>query len=133
MLKTVLAAPTVGNGPFTFVVPGQETWTILSLVATVQRGAGGTPNRSYLLTFTDSANAVALAPAADAGTEPGTGTITWANAPAAVLAAGSIVTVLAPLPLLVLPSGYQIVGTIERAAVADQWATALVWVEFTYS
>lgn len=130
MLKTVVVGTVPPGAPFAFTVPGHETWTVLSVVASAHRAVGGIPNRSYLLTVDDGTNPVALAPAADQGAEPGVGTITWANAPFGILASGAVLTVLAPLPALYLPAGYRLTGTIEQPAGADQWLAALVWVDY---
>jgi len=115
---------------FTFMVPGHQRWQLRSVVATVARAAGGTPNRSYSLTVANGQTVVASAPAADTGTEPGTGTVTWADAPSNVLASGTVMSSLAPLPRLVIPAGYVVTGTIINPAGADTWASAIVWVEY---
>lgn len=129
MTLRVLRAPAVAaNTAFQIVVPGQEVWTLVTVAATLSRGVGGTPNRSLLLTITDGTNTVVTSPAADAGTEPGILSATWANAqPAAVSSGGTGIT-LGPLPTaLTLLPGYVITGTVVSGVVTDQWTLAVAW------
>lgn len=131
MLLTVAAKPnSLTATSFTFVVIGSQQWRPRSVVATVTTAAGGQPNRGYTLAFTDGTNTVAQVGAADGGTEPASGTITWANAPAAMSAAGNLFSSIAPIPDLILNPGYNIVGTIINPHAGDTWDTALVWYEY---
>lgn len=114
-------------------VPGQQVWYPRSFHAIAERGVGGSPNRSYLLTITDGTNTVAAIGADDAGDEPGTCEITWAMTPAANVAAGDTGVSIAPLGSFTLPAGYQIVGTILNAAPGDGWLSATAWFDFSYS
>lgn len=126
-----VAAPVAANTPFTFTVPGQRTWRILSVVAVLSRAVGGLPNRAVNLTITDGTNTVMASPASDAGTEPGTLTVTWANAqPAAVSSAGTGVS-LGPLPTITVWPGYILTGRVTNGAAADQWTSAAAWVDET--
>lgn len=134
MLLTVDAAPDTPDAfTFSFTVPGAQQWALRSVVATVSTDTGGQPSRGYLLQVTDGTNLVAQVGNADNGTEPATGTLTWANAPAAGSSAGALFTSVAPIPSLVLNPGYTIIGTIVNPAGADAWLTALVWYQFTYT
>jgi hypothetical protein len=130
----VHAAPAVAaNTPFAFLVPAQYIWRVLSVRATLSRAVGGTPTRSLSLTITDGTNTVLASPASDAGTEPGTLVVTWTNAqPAAVSSAGAGVS-LGPLPTLTCLAGYVLTGTVVNGASADQWTSAVVWVDERFS
>ena len=118
---------------FTFVGPGSQQWRPRSVLATVTTVAGGQPNRGYLLQITDGTTTVASVGNDDNGTEPASGTLTWADAPGASSAAGSSFASIAPIPTLVLNPGYTIVGTIVNAMAGDTWVSALVWYEFLYT
>lgn len=131
MLLAVAAAPnTLSAFTFTFVVPGNQIWFPRSVVATVTTAVGGQPHRGYTLQFTDGTTVVAQVGNADNGTEPASGTLTWANCADATNAAGSTFTSVAPIPALSLKAGYTIVGTIVNPAGADTWATARVWYDY---
>lgn len=132
-LQTYTAASVAANVPFTLTVPGQRVWRLLSVVAVLSRATGGTPSRALELTITNGTNTIMASAAADAGTEPGTLTATWCNAqPSAVASAGVGVT-LGPLPVISLYPGYVITGSVVNGALADQWTSALVWVDETPS
>lgn len=132
MLLTVAVKPnTLTATSFTYIVIGSQLWRPRSVVMTVSTAAGGQPNRAYLLQFTDGTTTVAQVGAADGGTEPATGTITWANAPSAISAAGSKFTSIAPIPDLDLPPGYNIVGSIINPHAGDTINTAIVWYDYT--
>jgi hypothetical protein len=127
--KVYVAAAVAANTPWTLTVPGQVIWRVLSVVAVLSRAVGGTPTRALRLVVTDGTNTVMASPAADTGTEPGTLTVTWTNAqPAAVASAGIGVT-LGPLPVITVRPGYVFTGTVVNGAVADQWTSAVVWVD----
>lgn len=134
MLLTVkpalIVVPTV---TFTFVVPGAQSWRLRSVRALATRAVGGTPNRAYTLQITDGTNPVAVVGAADAGTEPGTCTVTWANAPASSIASGASGISTAPLGPLGMNPGYVITGTIVSPAAGDTWTSAVAWYEFVYT
>ena len=115
----------------TFRVPGHQRWTMRSVRADVHRGVGGTPNRAYQLTITDGTSIVAAAGAQDAGTEPGTTSITWCDVSPGAVAAGSDGVVVAPLPKLGVIGGYVLTLTILNPAGADTWLDALCWVDYT--
>lgn len=117
---------------FGVVVPGHQTWYPRSFFAIAQRGAGGAPDRSYLLTISDGTNVVATVGADDNGTEPGTCEITWAQTPAATVAAGATGVTVAPLAALVLPAGYQILGSILNPVAGDAWVSATAWFDYAY-
>ena len=129
MLTVVKAAPVAANVPFTFTVPGQYTWTLLAVSATLSRAVGGTPNRALQLAITDGTTTIYVSPAADAGTEPGTLTATWANATPSSIASGGTGVTLGPLGPLVLSPGYVITGTVLNGTVTDQWTRAAVWID----
>lgn len=132
-LQTYTAAPVAANTPFTFTVPGQRVWRILSVAATLTRAAGGTPNRALRLAITNGTDTILASPAADAGTEPGTLTATWANAQPVAVASGSTGITLGPLPVLTVYPGYVLTGTVLNAAIGDQWTVARAWVDETGS
>lgn len=130
LLTTILADPLELTTQFEFTVPGDKNWKIRSVLATVERGAGGAPGRAYQLTVATSTGPVAVVGAPDAGTDPGTATITWANAPASKSEAGSQGIVLAPFNPPTLEPGYTITGTILNPVSGDIWLSALVWYDF---
>lgn len=129
-LKVVTVPTSFSATTFVFQVPGNERWTLRSVRADVNRAVGGAPNRAYSLSVTDGTSTVAQAGADDAGAEPGVTSITWCDCPAGTVAAGSDGVVVAPLPNLTVAPGYQIVGTIIGAVAGDQWADALVWLDY---
>lgn len=133
LLKVVTADLSVPATVFRFVVPGQEQWSLRSVRATADRDAGGVPSRAYQLSVTDGTTTVASVGATDNGSEPGTCDITWANTAGGTIAAGSEGITVAPLPTLILNPGYVIIGTILGAVGVDQWADAVVWVDFAYT
>lgn len=123
----VIAAPST---LFRFTVPGHQRWTLRSVRAVCARAGGGAPGRAYTLIVTDGTNEVAVAGADDAGTDPGTCSVTWANTPAASVAAGSAGVVVAPIGALILPAGYTISGVIVGAVAGDHWTSAVAWYDF---
>lgn len=128
-LQTYTAAPVAANVPFTFTVPGQRIWRILTVAATLTRAVGGTPTRALQLAITNGTTTILTSPAADAGTEPGTLTATWANAQPAAIASGATGITLGPIPTVTVYPGYILTGTVLNAAAGDQWTRALVWVD----
>lgn len=129
MLTTYTAVAVAANTPFRFTVPGAKVWRILSVVGTLSRAVGGLPDRSLSLTITNGTQLILASPATDAGTEPGTLTVTWTNAtPSAVSSAGTGVT-LGPLPVVTCQPGYVLAGTVINGAGADQWTRAVAWVD----
>jgi hypothetical protein len=116
---------------FTYVVPGHQNWTLRSVRAQAVRVPGGIPNRGYLLTITNGTDIVAQAGAVDAGTEPGTCDVTWCGAAGSATTLGAIGIVVAALPNLVVPAGYDITGTIVNPAVGDGWVGPTVWLDYT--
>lgn len=128
-LRVYVAAAVAANTPFTFTVPGAHTWKLLSVCAVLSRAVGGTPTRALRLTITDGTNTIMASPASDAGTEPGTLTCTWSNAQPASVASGATGVTLGPMPVLVLYAGYVLTGTVVNGAGADQWTSAVVWVD----
>jgi hypothetical protein len=132
MLLTTARATITGTvTTFTITVPGQQLWRLRSVIATATRAAGGAPNRAYQLAVTNGATTLVVCPAADAGTEPGTITATWTDTNSASVASGSVGVTVGPLGLIVIPSGYKIVGTILSPAVGDTWNTATAWYEYS--
>lgn len=118
---------------FRFTVPGHQRWSLRSIRANANRDVGGAPNRVYVLTITDGLTIVAQVGAPDAGTEPGTCVITWANTPGAAVAVGGAGFVIAPLPPVTLNPGYEIIGAINNGALADTWDEAVAWFDFAYT
>lgn len=134
MLLTITAADvTVPATTFTIRVPGDQRWTLRSVLAVASRDVGGLPNRSYSLAIVTPLGTVALIGAADLGAEPGVETITWTQAQAAAVASGATSVAVAPLPPFVLEPGYRLVGTIVNPVGVDQWASALAWYDFAYT
>lgn len=129
-LKVVRAAAVAANTPFVVTVPAQEIWRLQSVVGTLSRAVGGTPNRAVRLTITDGTSLVLASPAADAGTEPGTLTVTWANSTPTTSSSGATGTSLGPLPPLTCLPGYILTGTVLNGVAADQWTAAAVWVDY---
>lgn len=132
-LKVKAIPDSLSTTSFTFVVPGKERWRLRSVVGTVSTAVGGQPNRAYTLAITDGTTTVAQTGAADGGTEPASGTITWADCTNALSAAGTKFSSVAPIPRLDLIAGYHIVGTIINPHAGDAWGTAIVWYEYTYA
>lgn len=118
---------------FGFEVPGHQIWTPRSFYAVAQRDVGGAPDRSYLLTISDGTNTVVSVGADDAGDEPGTCSITWAHTPATSVASGAVGVSVAPLGPIVLPSGYQVLGSIVNGAPGDGWLSATAWYDYVYT
>lgn len=118
---------------FRFTVPGTQRWTLRAVRADVDRGAGGAPDRSYVLRVTNGTSTVLQIGADDAGDEPGTASICWANAAASKTAAGPDGVVVAPLAAVVVEAGYEIIGEIVGNAFTDAWVRAVVWYDFEYT
>lgn len=133
MLTVAKATLTGTVVTFSFTVPGAQQWALRSVSAVASRAAGGTPNRAYTLGVTDGTNPVAVVGADDNGTEPGTCTVTWANAPAGTIAAGTVGISVAPIANMILNPGYVITGTIISPASGDTWTSAVVWYDFEYT
>jgi hypothetical protein len=127
--KVYTAAAVAANVPFTFTVPGQRTWRMLGVCAVLSRAVGGTPTRTLKLTVTDGTSTILASPAVDAGTEPGTLTATWTNAQPSSVASGTTGVTLGPLPVVICLPGYAITGTVLNGAAADQWTSAVAWVD----
>lgn len=133
MLQTYKAAAVAANTPFTFTVPGQRIWRVLSVIATLTRAVGGTPNRALQLAISNGTVAILASPADDAGTEPGTLTVSWTNAQPNAVSSGGTGVSLGPLPVVVCQPGYVLTGTVLNAATGDQWTAAYAWVDETSS
>lgn len=118
---------------FTFVVPGHQRWTLRSVHATAQRAVGGIPTRAYVLEITNGTTDVALAGADDAGTEPGTCSVTWCLAANSAVAAGADGFSVGSVGNLILEAGYNVIGRIVNGAAGDQWVTPAVWFDFAYT
>lgn len=132
MLLQVNAKPnTISGTTFTFVVPGHQLWTIRSIVGVASTHAGGQPNRAYNLTVTNGATTVVAAAATDAGTEPATVTVTWANMPVSDVTAGNIGVSVGAMVLPTLEPGYVLTGTILGAVGGDAWSSAVAWYTYT--
>jgi hypothetical protein len=130
----VVAAQVVGpTTAFVFVVPGHQIWRPRAVRAVAQRGVGGIPNRAYTLTIGTATDIVAVVGADDAGAEPGTCSVTWANMPAAASQSGPTGVSVAPLGPLVLPAGYVIFGQIVAGTGFDTWESAVCWVDYDYA
>ena len=69
--------------------------------------------------------------ASDAGNEPATVTVTWANSGPTAVTAGNVGVSVTTFPTLQLDPGYQLVGTIVSGHAGDRWTTAAVWADFT--
>lgn len=128
-LKVYTAAAVAANTPWTLTVPGQRIWNLQSCVAVLSRAVGGTPNRAIKLTITDGTSTIVGSPCADAGTEPGTLTCTWCNAQPTSVASGATGVSVGPLPPIRLLPGYIISAVVSNGAVADQWTSAVAWVD----
>lgn len=133
LVRTLPGIVAPGGLTFSITVPGQEQWSLRSVFGTVTRGAGGLPDRAYTLTVTDGTNTLAAVGALDAGTEPGTASVTWANMPATALGAGSVGISVAPVPTLVLNPGYVLIGEILNPGAGDAWDSALAWYDFVFT
>lgn len=133
MLTTVPATIDSVAGTFTFVVPGDQQWTIRTVCAVASTQAGGAPDRAFLLQVTDGTSLVASAGAADAGTEPATVTLTWANSAAGAIGVGNVGFVVAPFPNVVVHPGYVLTGSIVNPAAGDTYESATAWVDFDYT
>lgn len=128
MVLRITTAPAVAaDTPFQLVVPGQQVWRLKSVCAVLSRAVGGVPTRRLQLSVTDGTTTVLVSPANDAGTEPGTLTVTWANAAPSAVASGTTGISLGPLSPMVLFAGYTIVGTVVGGVAADQWTSAVAW------
>ena len=130
-LKVNAAPDSISATEFVFVVPGHRQWRLRSVYATVSTAVGGQPNRGYTLSITDGTNTVAKSGAADNGTEPASGAITWTDAPAASSKAGQLFASVGSLAALDLDPGYRIIGDIVNAHAGDAWVSAVVWYEYT--
>ena len=131
MLTNVTANKLSGtHTTFTVTVPGQQNWQLRSVYAAVTRGTGGTPGRYYTLAITDQTNTVATVAAADAGTDPGTCTVTWADVSASATSSGSVGVSAAPIPKLVLPAAYQLVVTINNPVAGDTFTQVNCWYDY---
>lgn len=125
-----IVAPTL---TFALVVPGDQYWVLRSVRAVATRAAGGAPNRAYTLQITNAAIVVAAIGADDAGAEPGTCGVTWANTPGGTIASGATGVSVAPLGPFALPPGYTLTGTIISPAAGDTWTSAVCWYDYAYT
>lgn len=130
MLTTTVATIAPGDQIFTFLVPGDRVWALRSVIAVCSRDVGGAPDRSYSLVVSKGDLPVSRAGADDAGTEPGTCTITWCNCPPSSVDSGATGVVVAPHAPPTLEPGYTVVGTIENPAAGDEWTSAIAWYDF---
>lgn len=133
LLQVVTALLNPGDTGATFTVPGHEIWTPRAVYAVADRGVGGTPNRAYTLSIITGDQIVAQVGALDAGAEPGVCNVTFANTPAASVAAGSIGITVAPLAPIRIPAGYVISVTIDNPVAGDEWESAVCWTDFAYA
>lgn len=133
MLEVAIAEITGTTTEFSFIVPGDQRWVIRTVFAVALTAVGGAPNRAYLLSVTDGTTLVAQAGAGDAGAEPATCSVTWANSAAGQVSAGNVGTSVAPFANFLVNPGYEIVGTIVNPAAGDTWSVAACWYDFTYT
>lgn len=120
----------LGDTSVIWTVPGDQEWSLRSVCVRVTTGAGGTPNRSYLLQLTDGSNIVATIGAFDGTADPATGTVTWCNAPGAISTAGSVFVSNAPVPGVTLLPGYTVEAFVSHSQAGDAIDTAAVWYDY---
>ncbi len=123
--------PPAALAPFTFTVPGQYRWTVLSIFATLSRASGGTNTRAPVLTVTDGTKTVLGSQFLDTAADPGTLSITWCNLGNVQPATYATGFVGVPLPTYTFDPGYILTGAIANPSAGDQWLTAVVWVDQT--
>lgn len=131
MLNTDVADLAPGDQTFSFLVPGNRVWHLLSVYAVCDRAAGGAPDRAFLLTVSYQVATVAQVGAADAGGEPGQCSVTWADTASSSVGSGGVGIAVAPVPKLKLPPGYIITGSIVNPAAGDRWTSAVCWYDYT--
>lgn len=132
MLKTYVAAPVGLGEPFTFTVPGQYAWSLLSVYATCARDDGGTSTRTFTLTLDDGTNNLVASPALDTAPDPGPLAVTWANMLLGSTATATDNVIVVPFPTITCAPGYNLTGQIGNALAGDQWTSAIAWVDETY-
>lgn len=133
MYKTYVSPAVAAGDPFTFVVPGQYRWTIITIYAVLDRAAGGTGTRQPTLAITDGTNTVTAGGYTDQATDPGTYGITWTNVQNAAATTDADGFALVPFPSLQLDPGYTLIGTSVNDPGGDQWTSAVAWVDETYA
>lgn len=131
LVDVTLADITALSSTWQIVVPGDRTWKLRSVHATVLTQIGGQPNRLFRLDIGDGTNTVATIGAQDAGTEPATVELTWTDVPAGAVTVANLGISAAPLPNLVLQGGYIIQGTIVNGVAGDSWESALAWYDYS--
>lgn len=130
-LQTQQAPPVAALAPFTIVVPGHQTWRLLSVIATFNRDTAATPTRAFTLTITDGITNLLSVGATDPLAVAGTETVSWCNCAGSSVVFGTVAVVSATVPNVQLLPGYQLVGTIQNATATDQWTRALAWFDYT--
>lgn len=133
MLQTAVADVSTPSAYAQFIVPGNEIWSPRAVFAVASRGTGGAPGRGYELDISNSVAIVTAIGAADAGTEPGTCSITWANAASNVVGLGPTGFSVASWPVQELEPGYVIGVNILNSVAADHWLSVVCWYDFIYS
>lgn len=128
-LTTYAAGPFAPGVPFTFKVPGQYSWRLLSVLGVASRAAGGSGTRAFTLTLASGAQPLVIAPGVDTAPDPGVMNVTWANLQPGITALVSDGAMVIPFPVLVAPAGYVLTGAMVNPQPADQWTAATVWVD----
>lgn len=129
MLQVVTADAVAANDPFTIVVPGQQVWNVLSVRATISRDNGGTGTRTLVATVTDGTTQVVSSPVVDTAPDPGDLQVTWSAIATVASADADNPFTNVPLPAMVIPAGYTIIGSIVNPQPFDQWTLAVAWVD----
>lgn len=131
MLLQVNTKPnTISGTTFTFVVPGHQRWKVRSVVAVASTHVGGAPNRGYSLTITNGVTTVVASGASDAGTEPATVTVSWADMPVSSITIGNVGVSVGAVTLPWLEPGYVLTGTIIGAVAGDAWTSGTAWYDY---
>lgn len=133
MLTTTAAATIDPSGVvFTLTVPGDQRWTLRSVIATANRDTT-VADRTFVLSYTNQTVTVAQSAAQDTGPGLTPITITWANSQPAILETTTQGWTVAPLIAVPLPAGYQIIGSITDPQPLDVWTAAIAWYDFVYN
>lgn len=120
--------PPAAAQPFTFRVPGQFQWQVLSVLVTCSRNGVAANTRAFVLSMGDATTTVVTVPILDPINNTNPATLMWAgNQQVTITPTGALIAV-APLRRYILPAGYKITGSFVAPGTA-RYLTAAVWVD----
>lgn len=116
--------------PFTFTVPGQYDWRILSVLANSTRTNQAINTRTWVLSLNDDTTTIVSVPILDSAAGVVPARLMWGGRTNSYVVTLAQAAGTAPLRDYVIPAGYNVVGSIVGSA-GSRWTSAALWVDET--